>query len=340
MGKDKKSHAKKKLSKKILLIIGAAILVLAAADICITEIYAHKIPHHFASAKEGRELMLSNTEYYSQFTRNDIEFRLEKTGATMDELLEVSAGEVRSYTLFEKFFIDRKLSKMVRTLRKNNYVLPETEEIVFIKSEMSVEMGNSGYTHGTQIYLNSTIVTTYSLLDIIPGFSEYFEKLLWHEYFHCLTRCNPEFRAGMYSLIHFTVTDSDYELPPSVLERYLSNPDVEHHDSCASFVIDGQETDCYAVWVTTMDYAETQSESGPYKAVALVPTDGSDTYYTKEQASNFDTVFGTNTDYVIDPEECMADNFAYAMLYGLEGMDGKGYPNPEIIQGVIDCVSR
>ena len=40
-------------------------------------------------------------------------------------------------------------------------------------------------------------------------------------------------------------------------------------------------------------------------------------------------------DTVTDPEECMADNFAYAMLYGMKGKDGKGYPNPEIIQGII-----
>ena len=33
----------------------------------------------------------------------------------------------------------------------------------------------------------------------------------------------------------------------------------------------------------------------------------------------------------------MADNFAYAMLYGIKGKD---YPNPEIIQGVIDAVKH
>ena len=336
----KGNKSKKKVVGRIFLIIAVSIVVLFAVDVCITEIYAHKIPHRFASAKEGKELILSNTDYYSNFTRNDIEFRLEKSGATMDELLDVSSNEIRSFTLTEKYFIDRKLAKMARTLARNNYVLPEVDEIVFIKSDMSVEMGNSGYTHGTQIYLNSTIVTTYSILGIIPGFSEYFEELLWHEFFHCLTRCNPEFRAQMYSLINFTVADSDFELPPSVLERYLSNPDVEHHDSYATFVIDGKEVDCFAAWFTTMDYEESRSSSDPWKMVVLVPVDGSDTYYTKEQASNFDDVFGTNTDYVIDPEECMADNFAYAMLYGIKGKEGKGYPNPEIIQGVIDAVSR
>ena len=34
----------------------------------------------------------------------------------------------------------------------------------------------------------------------------------------------------------------------------------------------------------------------------------------------------------------MADNFADAMQYGIEGREGQGYPNPEIIQGVIDLL--
>ena len=51
-------------------------------------------------------------------------------------------------------------------------------------------------------------------------------------------------------------------------------------------------------------------------------------------------MLGENTDYTIDPEECMADNFMYAMLYGMDGKDKQGYPNPEIIQGIIDAVSN
>ena len=43
---------------------------------------------------------------------------------------------------------------MYRTLKKNGYVLPQTDEITFIKADMKLESGASGYTHGTEIYLN------------------------------------------------------------------------------------------------------------------------------------------------------------------------------------------
>ena len=325
----------KTIVKRIILIAAAVIVVLIAGDILLTEITAKKIPHRFASAEEGRDLLLSNTGYYDHFTQIDIDIRMKKSGATMDELLKASTDEIRNFNIFEKYLMDRHIAKMARSLKKNHYELPKLEEIVYIKTDMAVEMGASGYTHGNEIYLNSVNI----MFSIIPGAGEYFDHLLWHELFHCLTRNNPDFRADMYSLIHFTVEDSDYELPPCVREKFLSNPDVEHHDAHAAFIIDGEEKECFVAWIATMDYTEAQSSSESMTATALIPIDGTDIYYTKEQASNFDEVFGTNTAYTIDPEECMADNFADAMQYGMDGKNSQGYPNPEIIRGVIDWVS-
>ena len=71
-----------------------------------------------------------------------------------------------------------------------------------------------------------------------------------------------------------------------------------------------------------------------------MPVDGTDIYYTPEQAENFDEVFGKNTDYVIDPEECMADNFGFLLAYGMNGRDGSGYPDPEIIRSVEDILKK
>ena len=98
------------------------------------------------------------------------------------------------------------------------------------------------------------------------------------------------------------------------------------------------EIDCFADFVTTKHF-ETPGElffdSG---TTALIPINGDDVYYTPEQAANFDAVFGLNTSYVIDPEECMADNFSFAMVYGLDGPGGEGYPTPEIIEGILACL--
>lgn len=334
--KEMKKKKRKKQWLVVLGIIGAYCLV----NLLITLIFAWQIPHRFASAEEGREMLLSNTEYYNQLTQNDIEYRVRKTGATMEEMYETSRESVQEFSFFEKWYLNSRIARMALNMKWKGYQLPEMDEIVFIKQNMDMESGASGYTHGTQIYLSGTEVTAYAIMNFIPGFSNYLDHLLYHELFHCMTRCNPEFRAYMYSLIHFTVADADFEMPPSVLERYLSNPDVEHHDSYATFIIDGQPIDCYMVWSVTKTYGEAQSGFMQNDATILVPIDGTDIYYPAEQASNFDEVLGTNTHYIIDPEECMADNFTDAMQYGIKGQKGKGYPNPEIIQGVIDYLKR
>ena len=333
-------NIRKKKRRKTLLVLLGLVVIWGLINLCITLIFSGMIPHRYASAEEGRDIMLSNTEYYDNMTQNDIEFRMQKSGATKEEFLKASEESVSSFAFFEKWYLNSRLARMALHCKLKGYDLPDVEEIVFIKADMQMESGASGYTHGTQIYLNDGLVTIYALMNVVPGFSEFMDELLYHELFHCLTRSNPQFRADMYSLIHFTVTDTEYELPPCVLERYISNPDVEHHNSYATFMIDGEPVDCYTAYITTKSYAEAGSGFMSNDATALVPVDGTDVYYTREQASNFDEIFGTNTAYVTDPEECMADNFAYAMLYGIKGKDGKGYPNPEIISGIIEYLKR
>ena len=280
--------------------------------------------------------MLSNEDnYYSHFSQNDLDYKMQKTGATMEEYKAFAAEQVQDFTATEKSFINRRIKNIEKTLEKNGYELPELDEIVFIKTTMDEELGASGYTHGTQIYLSDRVLERY--LSDTPGGEKalYTRYIFWHEMFHCLTRCNPDFRAEAYKLIHFTVQEDDYPLPPSVFEYHISNPDVEHHNSYATFRIGGQNIDCFTDFVTARHFEQERDSFFDCATTALVPVDGSDTYYTPEQAENFDEVFGTNTDYVVDPEECMADNFGYALTYGMNGPTGSGYPNPEIIEGIL-----
>ena len=72
--KDKKGN----IVKKVLITIGLVLLTVIVVDICRTKIDSGKIPHRFASAKEGRELLLAHTDYYENFTQNDIDYRMKK----------------------------------------------------------------------------------------------------------------------------------------------------------------------------------------------------------------------------------------------------------------------
>lgn len=306
-----------------------------ASDSTQESTQAVTIDHRYASKEEGAQLLLDNEEYYAGFSRNDLDFRSQSLTGTMEEYQEFAKEQVLDFTDQQKEYLDMHLDAIASRMTENGYKLPELDQIVFISTTMKEECDVLAYTHGTQIYLDGATIESYI------GNSEKdktIEYVLAHELFHCLTRCSPEFRAEMYKLIHFTVQDKDFEIPPSVMEYFISNPDVEHHNAYATFEIDGKDIDCFMAFITTRHFEKEGDRFFDCSSTALVPIDGTDTYYLPEQAANFDEVLGTNTGYVVDPEECMADNFAYLIAYDKEGPEGKGYPNPEIIEGIRSCL--
>ena len=290
-----------------------------------------------ATKEEGIDYLMSNTEYYEGFTQNDLDYKMQKKGAELDEYLEFSREQVLDFTDEDLKLINESMADIEQILSEKEYTLPELDPIVFIKTTQDEECGSAAYTHGTQIYLGEYCFT-------IAKQSEegkiWFETVLAHEIFHCLTRSNPDFRKEMYKLINFEVQDEDFEIPPSVEEYFINNPDVEHHNSYGTFVINGEEVDCFAVLVTTEHFEKEGDSFFDCMTTGLVPVDGSDMYYVPDDASNFYEVFGENTGYVIDPEECMADNFSYAVIYGPEGPGGNGYPTQDIIDGIVDYLEN
>lgn len=291
------------------------------------------IDYSYASKEEGIELLMSNTAYHDGFTQNDLDYKMQKKDASLEEYLDFAKDQVLDFTDEEKERIDEIMTAIEKKLDENGYILPELDPVVFISTTQDEECGSGAYTHGTQIYLN-----TQWLAD--PELGDYAVFIMAHELFHCLTRSNPEFRKEMYKLINFTVVEDDYPLPPSVEEYFISNPDVGHHNSYATFTINGEPVDCFTALVSTRHFENKGDSFFSCMTTALVPVDGSDTYYTPEDASDFYDVFGENTDYVIDPEECMADNFSYAVVYGMGGENGEGYKTPGIIEGIIDYLKN
>lgn len=301
-----------------------------------------QISYRFASKEEGAELMLSNQAYYDGFSQNELEYKMQKKNATMDEYKAFAAEQVRDFTEAEKELLNDQFKKMEKALRDNGYTLPPLEDVVLIKTTMMEELGASGYTHGTQIYMQDTILENATSGSIMNRkmYRDYLDEFLWHELFHCLTRNNPDFREEMYKLIHFTVAEEDFQLPPSEFEWHISNPDVEHHNSYATFRINGEDIDCFMDMATTKHFEHEGDTFFAYMQPVLIPIDGSDTYYPYTMAENFFDILGYNTNYVDDPEECLADNFSYAMVYGMKGNSRNGYETPEIIEGIISYLSK
>ena len=154
----------------------------------------------------------------------------------------------------------------------------------------------------------------------------------------------------LLSLLGFHVLDEEIEIPDEVRAHILCNPDVERHDSYATFTINGRKTDCmlmlyadideYEEFISFLNYVATRdgywlmaldSETHrPYKTET-----GEYAVYNCREASDFTAVMsGGNTGYCDDPEECIADNFAYAM------MNRTDLPNQKLLEDIRNLLKN
>jgi len=316
------------MKKVIFTLLLLIVLFLCAAQA------EGQLPYRFADAQEGRALLLSNEDYFARLSRQDLDYRLQKKGGTVEEYKAFAASQVLSFTDAEKQVLAASFARIEKILSDNGYVLPAIDEIVLIKTTMQEE-GNAGaYTHGTQIYLGDGVLSYGFHED--PTALYGLDGILCHEIFHCLTRSNAAFRAAAYGLIGFSVQEEDYPLPPALQDQILSNPDVERRNASAPFMINGQETRCYMVALADKPFEQAGDSFMGAMTSALIPVDQPDVIYTPADAENFYDLFGQNTGYVIDPEECLADNFRFAVVFGLDGLGGMvTFPTPQLLENLL-----
>lgn len=287
----------------------------------------------FASADEGKELLLRNDAYYNRLNRNGISYRLQKKDGTLEELKLFAASQMKEFTEEEVTFVNETVEWFLLTCKENGYHLPPLDEIVFVRSTLFDEFGASGYSSGMQIYLGDELFLRLKSDDEQAKIK--FKHTLIHEIFHCMTRSNPDFRAAMYRVINFEVDEKEYKFPDEISSCILRNPDVDHMNSRAAFTVNGKKTEC--VMICMCPPYEKDGEGLTDLLIGFVPVDDLSSLYSLNDISDFWDVVGKNTDYILDPEEIMAKNFADALVYGT---DGRSYPNPEIIQKVLDYLRK
>ena len=341
-----------KMNKVFLMLLTVMLVACSKDDNAVvppTPPSGTVINFHLATADEARWLMQSNTEHYAKMSQLDIDWRLKKTDGTLSELQAMAWQQTRDFTESEKQFFAMAIGIIEDSLRQIGCSLPIPPEIVFIKTTMKEECDPAAYTIKNQIFFGEKYIAKKmpqvgktaeenraALMD--------FTETVAHELFHTTTRNSPVFRQQMYDLIGFTVMSEDLVFPEVIANRILINPDVEHMDNYAEFTIGGKKTRCEIVAFYTKTWAEAHAERGgdvsffDFVKPFLVPIDDMSRTYTIEDVSDFWDVVGRNTDYVIAPEECLADNFAFAVVRGMHPV--KPYKTPELIGNIIDLLKK
>ncbi|MDO4483876.1 MAG: hypothetical protein Q4C54_05425 [Clostridia bacterium] len=320
--------------KKLAIVSCLVCMLVMLCSLCAAE---GSIPHSYLSAEEAADVLRNLDGYYENISLRCLQYFMQDKNPTPEAYIEYSAGQALDFTAEETAAIDAAVASIEQKLTAAGMKLPDNVAVSFAKTTMMEALGAAGYTHGTTVFLGGDALAWY--LTAGEESAQELEVLVAHELFHCLTRNNPEFRKDMYALIHFTVEDEEFVIPEEVRAQMISNPDVGRHDSHALFTINGEQKDCYFVFLTQDAFEQPGDTffSGMYTGLVDI-ADG--TLYHQAEASDFYDVVGRNTAYCEDPEECMATNFSYAVVFGMELPNGGTYPSPEIIEGIIACMQK
>ena len=322
--------------KRILAMMTALVLLLGCAAAFAEAApektgWTSEFTAHCATVEEGRGLMRGRTLFYDQITESTLGFFLQRKGGTLEDYIEYSADQVMAFTPEEEQRVNDTMAWLQNLLEAHGLELPDPGTVTFVKSTGQEALGSAGYTS------EGTIFLAWFAYDPAYYPDEAFRMLVIHELNHCLSRLFPEYRQALYSLVHFTVLDEDIDVPEELRNQIIANPDVEHHNSYATFTINGEKKDCYLVFLTDNVFEKPGDTffDGMYSGV--VPLDGS-AVYRVEEVEDFWDVVGRNTDYVEDPEELMATNVAYALMNLDNGYADFG--SPGILEGIIDYLKK
>ncbi len=245
-----------------------------------------------------------------------------------EEYLGFMAKSVLFWHPHERKKIDSLLREIKPRLAALSLRLPKAIALVKTTGD---EEGGAGYTRGNAIFIPE------AYLDL-PG--DRLARVISHEIFHILMRHNGGLRDRLYRVIGFE-RSNEIELPPSLASRKITNPDAPLINYRIRVRLGDQP-----VWVvpilfsdseiyspgrggTFFDYLQfrlmlVEDDGGSGRARPVLR--GSEPLLVRPgQVAGFYEQVGRNTDYIIHPEEILADNFALLVL------GRTNIPNPEIL---------
>ncbi len=281
----------------------------------------------FASLEKAQELLTEEDEFSRSWSRFDINSRMHKTNSTKSELFEMLTKQARAWTEAEENKIRTICTNVSKNLEGQGFNLNLPEEIYFVKTTCREEGAAAGYTRAQFIVLKETLLSQSE---------EDLEHLVVHELFHILSRHNPEFRKKMYGLIGFKMMNT-VSYPESIAGHRITNPDAPQTDSYIAVKANGRKVECLMILYAKEDYKH--GEFFDYLNVGFLSLTGDfiksveyqgtkPIIYSMAEVDGFYEQVGRNTNYIIHPEEIMAENFSHAVL------NKKNLPNPELIEQI------
>lgn len=169
-------------------------------------------------------------------------------------------------------------------------------------------------------------------------------EVLAHELWHVVSRHRPELAQRLYALIGYRPV-AELEWPAAWAGIRLANPDAPRYRHAMPLVLDGQPTWVMPVTVVGAGGArESLLDRMEQRLLEVVPgeggqptrarlRDGKPVWHDPEATAAFMQRLGGNTDYVLHPEETIADNVMFLVC-------GRQVPNVGLLERIRDEILR
>ncbi|MEM9547683.1 MAG: hypothetical protein AAGA77_17005 [Bacteroidota bacterium] len=268
-------------------------------------------------AKDGFFETISITDMSVQMKKSDLPASRPEVVAQYREFLK---SEMESFTEEEKDFMREVFNAAKAALDKiNPNLLPERIEL--IKTKTNHYGPDVYYTREKAIILPSNIFEEKSVEAQMP--------IMLHEIFHILSRYNKDFREKLYALIGFIPIDSELILPRKIEDKLLCNPDGVSKAYAINLVdLSGKSQLALPLIMSTKDrYQSNMPTFFSYLYFDLFPlikitenqvslglNKQGDSSLGAEHNANFFDQIKDNTQYIIHPDEILADNFMMAVI--------------------------
>jgi len=263
---------------------------------------------------------------YLDLIRNsaqDWEAPLSETGES-DISTGGKVGGVSSMNAREK--AENCISRAIEILGPYTVLLPA--EIVVCRTDGTEEIG-SAYCRAANI-----VVLNQKALQRDP---DQLSRLTVHELFHIISRNNLPLRDALYAAIGFFRSD-EIALCEELRDRVITNPDACQMEFSFRTVLargEGMGTaDLYPILLFNADKDSRQERGGnpePFSLLYYEPTERG--IHRLDEIPDFYERIGKNTDFIIHPEEILAENFTIMRC-------GEEIRTPAVIESIESILNR
>jgi hypothetical protein len=266
----------------------------------------------FADVEQGKQRLTTRDMFIETVSPFDRAARLKTDrDVSVDEFVEFIAQQVRPWTNDDKTRITAAVESLAQKFARLKLNLPQMIPLIKTTGD---EEGGATYTRA------GAIVIPQKQLD---RRNANIENLLIHELFHVLTSHNPQLKEALYQIISFKKCNN-IELPASLHKIRITNPDGPLNDRYVELQHNLQTTPVVPVIYSSAEKYDTE-KGGPffrYITFRLLAIEHSNGQWLYKKAPDGEPILlepknvpdyfakiGANTNYVIHPEEILAENF-------------------------------